>query len=125
MSKYGFVYALYNASYKGLYKIGCTERAPHARAEELSRGTGVPSPFYVAAYIECEQFQDVEADIHRHLRAYRANAAREFFSAPPALIARAMYHHPRMLTWTDNYFFEFVQADMNRTADPYALRLVA
>lgn len=125
MNKYGFVYALYNVAHRGLYKIGCTEKAPHARAEELSRGTGVPSEFHVAAYIECQGFQQVEHDIHLALAPFRSNAKREFFAAPPDLIARCMFHHPRMLTWTDNYFFEFVQQDMSRTADPYAVRLAA
>ncbi|MDC0850100.1 GIY-YIG nuclease family protein [Pseudomonas aeruginosa] len=42
MSGYGFVYVLTSPAMPGLYKVGATTRSPRQRAEELSRGTGVP-----------------------------------------------------------------------------------
>jgi hypothetical protein len=119
MSRFGFVYCLWNVSYPGIYKIGCTERSPHARAAELSRATGVPSEFYVSAYIECDGYQAAESDIHRHLAEYRFNKSREFFKAPPVEIACAMYFHPSMLTWADLTFFEDLGQGMHMFDSPY------
>lgn len=75
----GFVYILVNEYMPDLYKVGCTERAPHARAEELSKPSGVPAPFDVLCYIEVENFQAVEQRLHAWLRNYRVSNNREFF----------------------------------------------
>lgn len=99
--KFGFVYCLGNESFPGLYKIGFTERAPTQRAEEISRGTGVPSPYWVVCYIECEQPERVERDIHSMLARYRPNHCREFFSAPLQLISALFFHHRNNLAWVD------------------------
>lgn len=79
MAAYGFVYILFNPSMPGLLKLGCTNRAPHERARELSAPTGVPTCFQVMAYFEVENFQQVEHDIHIHCEHYRINEGREFF----------------------------------------------
>ncbi len=101
MSKFGFVYCLENESFPGVYKIGCTTKPPHQRAIELST-TGVPTQYYVLAYIECRDFAFVENDIHRRLSSYRVNQCREFFKAPLELIAAHMWNHPERIVWSDN-----------------------
>jgi hypothetical protein len=75
----GFVYVLESSAVPGLIKIGCTERSPHARAEELSRGSGVPEPFSVTCYVETERYARVETLIHLAFRKWRPNDGREFF----------------------------------------------
>lgn len=76
---YGFVYILANDYMRDVIKIGCTERSPLARAEELSKPTGVPYPFRVLCYIEIEDFQRVERDVHERLVEHRISPNREFF----------------------------------------------
>jgi hypothetical protein len=76
----GFVYILTNPYFaSNVYKVGCTERAPHARAEELSKGTAIPAPFEVLCFIEIDGFQQVEKQLHAHLEHFRINTNREFF----------------------------------------------
>lgn len=81
---YGFVYLLGNEAMPCYYKIGCTDRAPHQRARELSMASGVPQPFQVLLYIEVEDAQQVERRFHRELAAFRATHQREFFCFGPA-----------------------------------------
>lgn len=80
--KYGFVYALHSSAMPGVYKIGATERSPHQRAEELSRGTGVPVEYDVAFYAEVENPFTWEKHVHGILAEYRLTHAREFFRVP-------------------------------------------
>lgn len=82
MSGFGFVYVLMNSAMPGLYKIGSTERSPHRRAEELSRGTGVPTDYEVVCYFEFSQAALREKEIHRALDDFRVNNLREFFKCP-------------------------------------------
>jgi hypothetical protein len=79
---YGFIYLLANDAMPCYYKIGCTERAPHRRAAELSSGTAVPHPFRVVLYIEVDNFQAREQALHDHL-SFRVNTQREFFMFGP------------------------------------------
>lgn len=62
-----------------LLKIGMTTRAPEARAQELSSGTGVPSEFFVAYEEEVPNCEVAEQMIHERLAAHRTNERREFF----------------------------------------------
>jgi hypothetical protein len=97
---YGFVYILHN-EFMTVVKIGCTERSPHARAEELSKPTGVPGPFTVACYAEVRDFQGFERRLHSWLEDYRANDAREFFYDYGVSRAVAlMYHCKDTLSFT-------------------------
>lgn len=89
---YGFVYLLHN-EFMSVVKIGCTERSPHARAEELSKPTGVPGPFAVACYAEVRDFQGFERRLHSWLEDYRANDAREFFYDYAVSRAVALMYH--------------------------------
>lgn len=76
---YGFVYILINQAMPGIVKIGCTERSPTARARELSNASGVPVEFEVYGYIEVEDHQSVEREIHEVLASCRVSENREFF----------------------------------------------
>lgn len=119
MSKYGFVYVLYNPSFPDVFKVGCTERSPQQRAEELSKGTGVPTEFIVLAYIECARFEWVERDIHVRLADYRVNRGREFFRAPLELIARHMFFHLENISWVDRMCRENIGVNVWMLDDPY------
>ncbi len=92
MMEQGWVYVLVNASMPGLSKVGCTTRAPHDRAAELSGVTGVATPFVVAyeqAFADCHAAERaVHAELDR--RGLRVHAKREFFSCAPAEIVRLL-----------------------------------
>ncbi|PRE86668.1 GIY-YIG nuclease family protein [Burkholderia gladioli] len=77
----GYVYVLSNPSMPGQVKIGRTERNPITRRDELSRATGVPTPFVLESW---ELFADcwkAEKDVHRELQrlGQRVSNDREFF----------------------------------------------
>lgn len=99
MADFGFVYLLTNPYMDGVYKIGCTERSPHARADELSKPTGVPAPFQVLCYIECANFQPVERRFHDWLQEHRISDNREFFHGGMSFAVRIMYWFPNRLTF--------------------------
>ena len=77
----GSVYILVNKDMPGLIKIGYTSGLASKRAKQLSRPTGVPSPFEVAYEVRCERFAELESDMHRELDEYR-RPGREFFEYP-------------------------------------------
>lgn len=80
---WGFVYLLANASMPGIIKIGRTDRSPRQRAEELSRSTGVPTPFEVIAYAEVKNPAEVERIAHDFWSDDRVSNSREFFRVEP------------------------------------------
>lgn len=107
---YGFVYLLGNAAMPCYYKIGCTERSPHRRAEELSAGTGVPHPFQVLLYIEADNFQKVEQRLHQELSDFRPNPSREFFCFLPLhmnWLRQVFTHHPEKCAYAECDWYEF------------------
>lgn len=53
----GYIYILTNRSMPNLVKIGKTHRSPDERTDELSRATGIATPFDVV-YYEC--FEDCD-----------------------------------------------------------------
>lgn len=75
----GTIYILMNPTLKGLLKIGKTTKTAEERAAELSRGTGVPRPFYVAYDEWTEDCDKAERIIHNRLNEYRYDDKREFF----------------------------------------------
>jgi hypothetical protein len=110
MSNYGFVYLLGNPAMPCYYKIGCTERSPHRRAEELSNATCVPQPFQVLLYIEVDDFQKVESRLHIELADFRVNSGREFFCFGPAHMGwlRDVFRaHPYRTAYTECEWYEF------------------
>jgi hypothetical protein len=94
------VYILTNKTIPGLLKIGFTGGTAADRAAEISRGTGVPSPYTVHWFIETTTTSAayaVEQAVHHALKRDRHNQAREFFttSLPVAIdtIERTAYQH--------------------------------
>lgn len=86
----GHVYILVNTSMPGLIKIGLTTRDPETRAKELSRSTGVPTPFEVAYSRWVPDCVEVEKAVHAELDQYRVGANREFFQMPVAQAKKAI-----------------------------------
>lgn len=111
MSNFGFVYILTNNLMR-CFKIGCTERSPHTRAEELSKASGVPTPFEVACYIEVRNFQEVERRFHSWMAEFRVDESREFFFDEG--LERAL----RLMYWLpDKLAFAQVDDHLNRAHD--------
>ena len=79
----GYIYILINPSLQKNYlKIGKTERSPEDRAAEISQGTGVPTPYYVAYKHKVSDCNSAETIIHTKLKKYRVSGRREFFLFP-------------------------------------------
>lgn len=83
MSDKGYIYALINSSMPGLVKIGKTRKDPAKRAKELSRPTGVATPFQIAYKAFFNDITKAEKFIHTKLesKGYRVSNNREFFNA--------------------------------------------
>jgi len=80
----GYIYVLINPTMTGIAKVGKTTRELHDRIEELSRATGVATPFvllYKELFADCTF---AETYIHQMLedKGYRVSENREFFTAP-------------------------------------------
>jgi hypothetical protein len=104
------------------YKIGCTERAPSARAQELSASTSVPAPFRVLLYFETEHFQFREQRLHGHLGDFRPNRSREFFIFGPnhlPWVYALFKHYPNKLGFTECYWEGDIEQAMTYP-DPWA-----
>jgi hypothetical protein len=65
-----------------VYKIGWSSRTPKARAEEVSKATGVPMAYIVIESWKVEDARRIELAVHQALTAFRINPRREFFKAP-------------------------------------------
>lgn len=78
-----WVYILQNPAFPQKLKIGRTSRTPEIRARELS-GTGLPEEYSVIAKFRTNASERVERRVHRRLKAYRTNDAREFFAVSPS-----------------------------------------
>jgi len=93
----GYVYILTNPSYQqSQLKIGWTYRTPAERANELSRPTGVPTPFEVRYWRQVGS-PKAEREIHRRLDRFRDNK-KEFFILPLEeairVLAEVAEHYP-------------------------------
>lgn len=84
----GFVYLLTNRSMPGLVKIGHTTRASGDRIAELSKATGVPTPFELVFDQFVADSAQAERLIHESLAAYRVAANREFSRSRRTLRSR-------------------------------------
>ena len=56
-----------------------TDLTPEKRAQQLSRSTGVPTPFIVEWAFHCFNGAQLEGEVHRYLEASRVSGNREFF----------------------------------------------
>lgn len=87
----GYIYVMCSASDKeNMFKVGLTRRKPEERANEISKGTGVPTKYLVVQdwrVIDCVL---AETLIHKDLSAYRINDRREFFVAPYKIIRESI-----------------------------------
>jgi hypothetical protein len=77
-----WIYILTNKTMPNLVKIGYTDKTPDKRAEQISRGTGVPVKFNVEFAFKCFNAHALEFEIHKYLAPYRVNNDREFFQLP-------------------------------------------
>jgi hypothetical protein len=88
----GVVYILRNNSYREtIVKVGRTTRAAELRASELSRPTGIATPFevlYEEAVADCERAEQI---VHGRLSKWRVNESREFFDVPLKDAVRAVF----------------------------------
>ncbi len=69
-----------------VYKIGWTSKTPQERAEELSRGTGVPMAFVIVESWQHHRARSLERAVHQALKPKQLSVRREFFSAPYSII---------------------------------------
>lgn len=73
------VYILESESMPDMVKIGHTKGDPIDRANQLSKSTGVPTPFNVVYSYNCFNGERIEKAVHKHFRKQRVNKQREFF----------------------------------------------
>ena len=73
------VYILESSSMPEMVKIGYTKNDPIERANQLSKSTGVPTPFNVVYSYSCFNGERIEKAVHKHFRKKRVNNQREFF----------------------------------------------
>ena len=74
-----WVYILTNPAIGGMVKIGYTTNDPHTRAEQISRGTGVPLGYEVAWAYKCYKGERIEKEVHKYFKKQRVSPTREFF----------------------------------------------
>jgi hypothetical protein len=74
-----WVYILTNPVMEGMVKIGYTTNDPHTRAEQISRGTGVPLGYEVAWAYKCYKGERIEKEVHKYFKKQRVSPTREFF----------------------------------------------
>ena len=84
MNDIGYLYVLANSAMPGIVKIGKTTRSSTERATELSKVTGLPTPFIVVYEQLFENCSSAEMFVHTFLtdKGFRISENREFFSAP-------------------------------------------
>src|SRR5215472_2201364 len=80
----GYLYVLTNPYMPGLVKIGCTDRTPRERADELSQATGVPGRFKVERSWALDDAHTFEQRVHTALAAYRVSGEHFRLSVPTA-----------------------------------------
>ena len=79
----GYIYILINESFIEYIKIGHTKYEPRERAKQISKPTGVPTPYHVAFEIfVSDRCKEIENQIHSRLDGFRVKENREFFRYP-------------------------------------------
>ena len=88
----GYVYAAINHSMPGLVKVGLTRRPPRDRLDELSRPTGVPTPFSLVYAVLVEDAAGAERAVQSQLAGmgFHRTKNREFFEAPIHEVVRLL-----------------------------------
>jgi hypothetical protein len=98
-AKAGHLYLAANASWTGLFKLGCTRRSVEARMRGLS-GAGLPTPWVEAHTWSVHDAFGLEALVHRACAQWRWHDEKELFHAPFDVLVRVVD--------------EIVQADRDR-----------
>jgi hypothetical protein len=80
-TKAGFLYLAVNASWPGLFKLGCTRRSVASRMRGLS-GAGVATPWVAAHSWSVHDAHGLEALAHRACEQWRVEKEKELFHAP-------------------------------------------
>ena len=74
------IYVMSNPTFPGLLKIGYTGKEIEIRRKDLSRASGVPTPFKVEFIYKLHaRGEELEHEIHSYLKEYRTSNQREFF----------------------------------------------
>jgi hypothetical protein len=74
------IYIMSNPSFPGLLKIGYTGKPVEDRRKELSKATGVPTPFKTEYIFRIHgRGEELEREVHRFLEHKRNTSRREFF----------------------------------------------
>ncbi|MBT9098721.1 GIY-YIG nuclease family protein [Methylovulum psychrotolerans] len=113
MKEIGYLYVLANSAMPNLVKVGKTTRSPSERAEELSKATGLPTPFIVVYEQLFEDCGMAESFIHVYLeeKGYRIAKNREFFNAPVNIVVKAIALAPNAINNESPIFDETEQED--------------
>lgn len=114
MKELGFLYVLANSAMPNMVKVGKTTRSSSERAEELSKVTGLPTPFIVVYEQLFEDCGEAELFVHMYLenRGYRVAENREFFNAPVSIVVKAIALAPNSI---DSSQVESLQAQDDLT----------
>ena len=93
----GCVYILVNKDMPGLIKIGYTSKTAAVRSEQISEAIGVPSSFEVAYELPCDQYENLEKEMHIKLAQHR-RPNKEFFEYPvdDAIIVLKQLYNERL-----------------------------
>ena len=74
------IYVMSNPTFPGLLKVGYTGKEIEIRRKDLSRASGVPTPFKVEFIYKLHaRGEELEHEIHSYLKEYRTSNQREFF----------------------------------------------
>ncbi|MDC3105785.1 GIY-YIG nuclease family protein [Gammaproteobacteria bacterium] len=95
----GYVYILSNEAMAPLIKIGCTSKDPEIRRDNLSRETGVPSPFKTEYYALFENYEFVENEVFKKLNAYRPKKNKEHFNCSVGVAISAIRSFEPINEW--------------------------
>jgi tetratricopeptide (TPR) repeat protein len=123
----GYIYVLANSAMPDLVKVGKTTRTPAERAAELSKVTGVPTPFIVVYEQLVDDCTAAEEFVHTMLqqKGYRESDNREFFRAPVSEVIQIIIKMPtqfaRNSDFEDDEDAEFFSSESDNELDEFVL----
>ncbi|MSR16677.1 MAG: GIY-YIG nuclease family protein [Methylococcaceae bacterium] len=122
-----YIYVLANSAMPDLVKVGKTTRTPAERAAELSKVTGVPTPFIVVYEQLVDDCTAAEEFVHTMLqqKGYRESDNREFFRAPVSEVIQIIIKMPAQFSSNsdvqDDEDAEFFSNEPNDELDEFVL----
>jgi hypothetical protein len=121
MNDIGYLYVLANSAMPGIVKIGKTTRSSTERATELSKVTGLPTPFIVVYEQLFENCSSAEMFVHTFLtdKGFRISENREFFSAPVNEVVRAIVHAPGAIESVDMRLGKVSEIPEQKSSEPW------